>query len=122
MNSIGSRFKFLRKSKALTQWEFAKSVGISQGTLSDIEKNKYKPSVDTILSVSQYFNVSTDWILTGNMTKHESFAFMSKDNGIDCKSNNMDKSITYFLNQLSEKDKDEICFLTLFKYLNSQNS
>ncbi len=65
MNNIGERIKNLRKRKNLNQNEFSKTIGISQGALSDIEKNKSKPSVDTIIAISKHFNISTNWLLTG---------------------------------------------------------
>ncbi|SHF51252.1 Transcriptional regulator, contains XRE-family HTH domain [Desulforamulus putei DSM 12395] len=65
LDSIGKRFRQLRKSKGLNQIDFAAAIGISQGTLSDIEKDKCKPSVETVISASGYFKVSCDWLLTG---------------------------------------------------------
>ncbi|WML41998.1 helix-turn-helix transcriptional regulator [Neobacillus sp. OS1-2] len=69
--SIGERFQSLRKSIGMKQVEFAKSIGISQGTLSDIEKGKYKPSIETIISTSEEFGVTTDWLLKGDVVKFE---------------------------------------------------
>ncbi len=48
---IGSRIRRLRTLNGMTQKEFAKMVGISQGTLSDIESAKTLPSVETIISI-----------------------------------------------------------------------
>lgn len=62
---IGERFKELRIKNELNQIEFAQRVGISQSTLSEIEKGKSKPSVETVVSTSNYFNVTTDWLLKG---------------------------------------------------------
>ncbi|WP_339371993.1 helix-turn-helix domain-containing protein [Paenibacillus elgii] len=64
--NIGERFKCLRNSKGLSQREFAQEIGISQGTLSDIEKGKFKPSIETISAVSNYCGVSTDWLIKGD--------------------------------------------------------
>ncbi|NPV89791.1 MAG: helix-turn-helix transcriptional regulator [Firmicutes bacterium] len=65
MDSIGKRFRQLRKSKGLNQIDFAAAIGVSQGTLSDIEKDKCKPSVETVISASGYCKISCDWLLTG---------------------------------------------------------
>jgi DNA-binding XRE family transcriptional regulator len=51
MNIIGENIRKLRKMAGLTQIEFAKQIGISQGTLSDIEQGNSNPSVDTVLSI-----------------------------------------------------------------------
>lgn len=71
MNSIGERFKTIRKSLEMNQIEFAKKIGISQGTLSDIEKSKFKPSIETVISTSEVFGVTTDWLLKGDSIKFE---------------------------------------------------
>lgn len=65
MSSIGNRFKYLRKQLKMTQKEFSAAVGISQGTLSDIEKNNCYPATETLLSVFRYINISADWLLKG---------------------------------------------------------
>ncbi|ESU31519.1 hypothetical protein G3A_16250 [Bacillus sp. 17376] len=44
MISIGERIKMIRKENFYTQADFANLLGISQGTLSDIEKDKCYPS------------------------------------------------------------------------------
>lgn len=69
MTTIGERFKQLRASSGMRQTEFSKAIGISQGTLSDIEKGKYKPSIDTVISTSNVFGVTTDWLLKGEILK-----------------------------------------------------
>ncbi|MDF2926501.1 MAG: family transcriptional regulator [Paenibacillaceae bacterium] len=65
MKSIAERFKYLRHQAQLSQSEFADIIHLSQGRLSDIERGKNKPSADTLLAVSEYFNISTDWLLLG---------------------------------------------------------
>lgn len=65
MSSIGNRFKYLRKHLQMTQKELSKAVGISQGTLSDIEKDNCYPATETLLSVFRYIDISADWLLKG---------------------------------------------------------
>lgn len=66
VDTIGSRIAYIRKKSELNQKEFAARLGISQGNLSDMENNKYSPSAATLLSVIRCFNVSIDWLLTGD--------------------------------------------------------
>lgn len=49
----------------MTQIEFARLIGVSQGTLSDIEKDRCKPSVDTLVSIRKSFKVDINWLLVG---------------------------------------------------------
>lgn len=41
-------------------------IGVSQGTLSELEQNKYNPSLETILAIIEGFNVNVTWFLLGN--------------------------------------------------------
>lgn len=65
MQTIGERIKFIRKEKNITQKDIKATIGIGQSTLSDIENGKNAPSYDTILSLSKFFDVSPEWLLTG---------------------------------------------------------
>lgn len=65
MIDIGSRIKNLRSHKGLSLTKLAKSLGISPGNLSDIENNKNMPSTKAAILISEHFNVSLDWLLTG---------------------------------------------------------
>ncbi|WP_379138663.1 helix-turn-helix domain-containing protein [Paenibacillus sp. sgz500958] len=66
MNVIGENIKRLRKIHNYNQIEFAKLIGISQGSLSDIEAGKSKPSIDTVISIHQHLGCSLEWLLKGN--------------------------------------------------------
>ena len=65
MDSLGKRLKSIRKLNNMTQIEFARLIGVSQGTLSDIEKDRCKPSVDTLVSIRKSFKVDINWLLVG---------------------------------------------------------
>lgn len=65
MPEIGGNIKRLRKLHKMNQNEFSKKIGVSQGSLSDIESGKSKPSVDTVISIHNEFNCSLEWLLTG---------------------------------------------------------
>lgn len=66
MNKIGENVHLLRKRMRLTQTDFSKQIGISQGTLSDIEQGHCNPSVETVLSIHEQYGVSLDLILKGS--------------------------------------------------------
>lgn len=63
--NIGSRIKMLRKQHGVTMDELAKFLNISTPNISRYEQGRYNPSSDTIIALSQFFNVSADWLLTG---------------------------------------------------------
>lgn len=70
MVTMGERIKTLRKSIDISQREFSKRINISQGSLSDIEKGRNKPSIETLISISTMFNVSLDWLINGELNKN----------------------------------------------------
>lgn len=44
--------------------DFAKLIGISQGSLSDIENGKTKPSAETLASIVRNTDINAAWLLT----------------------------------------------------------
>lgn len=68
---IGKRIREYRKHQNMTMRQLATIVGISQGSLSDIENGHSNPSSDTILNFVRLTDISVDWLLTGsgNMLK-----------------------------------------------------
>ena len=58
-----NRIKELRTSMSLNQSELAKILGISQGTLSYWENGVYEPDNKSLVTLAEYFNVTTDYLL-----------------------------------------------------------
>lgn len=69
MNDIGSRIRHYRKGNKLKVKELADIIGISQGTLSNIETGETKPSADTLTSIIRNTNIAAHWLLTGEEKK-----------------------------------------------------
>ena len=57
----------LRKSKKLTQKQFAQAVFISPAAVSQYETGRTMPSRDTLERIAKYFDVSTDYLLGTSM-------------------------------------------------------
>lgn len=62
---VGLRIKSLRVREGLKQSELSEKLGIERSTLSSFETGKYLASSECLLKMKDYFNVSTDWLLTG---------------------------------------------------------
>ncbi|EKD36779.1 MAG: hypothetical protein ACD_75C01374G0002 [uncultured bacterium] len=62
---IGNRIGDYRRGLRYKVAEFAKLIGISQGSLSDIENNKTKPSAVTIEAIVRNTDINPGWLLTG---------------------------------------------------------
>lgn len=50
----------------MTQEEFARRIGVSQGHLSYMERGEKEIGVEILLKISQEFGKSIEWLLTGD--------------------------------------------------------
>ena len=86
--TIGERIHGLRKQKNMSQEELASLVGVTRQALSKWECDASAPEIEKVIALSQYFGVSTDYILlgkepaaadaqkkTGNITPNSALAF-----------------------------------------------
>lgn len=60
---LTSRLKELRKSKKLTQSQFADLMGVSQATITFWENGKREPDLATIVKIADVFDTTTDYLL-----------------------------------------------------------
>lgn len=65
MSTIGERIRKIRKLNELNQVEFSSMIGVSQGTLSELEQNRYKPAIDTLMQIRDRFDTDLLWLLYG---------------------------------------------------------
>lgn len=61
--NLGERLKNLRLEKGVSQTELAKQFNIARSTLSQYESNQRTPSDEIKIKLSEYFNVSVDYLL-----------------------------------------------------------
>ena len=57
--------KNIRKKRNLNQQKVAMDLNISREALSYYENGKRSPDVEMLVKLSQYFNVSVDYLITG---------------------------------------------------------
>ena len=55
---LGERIKELRKSRGLTQEQFAECIGVEQKHVSRIERGKSFPTIERLEMITQALNVS----------------------------------------------------------------
>ncbi len=55
---INDNIKNLRINHGLTQEEFAEKIGISVQGLSNLERNRYQPTSETVDKICMNFNIS----------------------------------------------------------------
>ena len=63
MSKFKDNLKELRVSAGLTQKQFAKSIGVLEGTVSYWEKGSRECDFDTLIKIAKYFAVSVDDLL-----------------------------------------------------------
>lgn len=73
------RIAMLRRESGMNQMELAKYLKLSQQTISKYENGKADPDKDTLIKLSELFNVSTDYII-GNSDKRNHSELTYKDN------------------------------------------
>ncbi len=57
--------KFIRKQKNLNQLKVALDLNISREALSHYENGKRSPDIQMLRRLSEYFNVSIDFLING---------------------------------------------------------
>ena len=55
---INSNIKALRQKHNLTQEEFSEKIGISLQGLSNIERNRYQPTAETVDKICKTFDIT----------------------------------------------------------------
>ena len=61
---FANNLKQLRKSKGLTQVQFAEIFNISSGTIAMWETNKRVPDISMLKRIANYFDVTVDFLLS----------------------------------------------------------
>lgn len=63
---IGQRFRELRKSRGLTQAQFADSIRANLSTIKNIELYGTTPNIFLLRNVRKVYHVSYDWLIDGH--------------------------------------------------------
>jgi len=75
---IEERVLRLRKEKGISQEELAEKVGVSRQAVSKWESKQSTPDLDKVIILSEYFGVTTDYLLKGIETpKQENENFIA---------------------------------------------
>ena len=60
---LSTALKKLRYRRGITQADLAETLGVTQQAVARWERNKSEPDFSTLKKLSNYFNVSTDYLL-----------------------------------------------------------
>lgn len=67
--TLGNRIRNCRAEHGMTQVELAKKAGLSQGYLSELEKDKFNPTTPVIIGIAVALDLSVDELLGISDTK-----------------------------------------------------
>ena len=76
---VGTRLRELRKMHGLSQRELAKRAGVTNGTISLIEKNRISPSVGSLKKVLDGFPISIADFLTLELKPRKKVFYQAKE-------------------------------------------
>lgn len=105
--NLGDKIKLIRYKHDMSQDELACVLDINRNYLSRIETNKSYPTMEVLIKLAKYFNISVDNLLGINLDKVDS---ESKKEKID-KINKMcfvlsDKDLDFIIRLLSIMNND----------------
>ena len=60
---LGEKIKLLRNVSKLSQVELAQNLEVTKQTVSNWENDNILPSIDMLVRICKYFNVSSDYLL-----------------------------------------------------------
>jgi len=70
---VGTELKRLRLQMGLTQEQLGEALNLSKQALSGYENGRRSPSIDTLIKVADFFNVSLDELLGRNSSHCANF-------------------------------------------------
>lgn len=63
MEKFAERLKLLREEHGLSQDKLGKEIGVSRYAIYTYEKGKASPTVEGLVMLADYFDVTTDYLL-----------------------------------------------------------
>jgi phage repressor protein C with HTH and peptisase S24 domain len=78
-SDVNKRLTIAREQLGLKRRDFAKSLGVSHGTIDNWEAGKTAPTVEWLNTIEQIHKISANWLLTGNGEMSTSNARKSMD-------------------------------------------
>ena len=107
--NLSEKICIIRKARKYTQEEMGDKIGVSRQTVSDWEKGKFEPTLDSIRAIAEVLNVSYDTLLNEKVDLSDkaqlNVALKNLDNETKGKVNN---SFRYRIREYTITKKDYI--------------
>ena len=105
---LGENLKSLRKEKGISQETLAEYLGISVQAVSKWENNLSYPDIEFLPTLANYYEVTVDYLLTGNSIPKEKTTFYASNNGngvtVNLPNDNVHRILQFKGNELLNKD------------------
>jgi transcriptional regulator with XRE-family HTH domain len=62
---FGEKIRSIREKKSLTMKELAEKAGVSESLISQIERNKVSPAIDTLLAIVDVLDIDLEYLFSG---------------------------------------------------------
>lgn len=98
--TFGERLYELRKNKNISQEELAELLDVSRQSISKWENDKAYPEMTRLLFMSEYFDVSLDYLMRGTDSDES-----NNDLTVGYKAQNMLRVWNNFISNLSDKQR-----------------
>lgn len=103
--SFGHRLRKLRNEKKLKQEDLAKIINISKSSVGMYERNEREPSFEVIKRISDYFNVSIDYLINGENSNDDSLFFFDMNGLTEQEIEDIKEHIEYVKWKAQQKEK-----------------
>ncbi len=117
-----NKIRELRLSRNMKQIDLATQLGISQGTLSSWENNKFEPDVTSLFKLSDIFCVSIDYLL-GKDSNVPAISIPKKEAPLPAPMLGKDaQKLLDMYDEMSKESKDQVMrYVTSLYYVDRAN-
>jgi transcriptional regulator with XRE-family HTH domain len=101
---FGEKLREIRERKGITMKDLAVQAGISESMISQIERNKVSPSLDTLFSLIDILGVDMEYLFLNFKQDKEAFVVHPQDRQVQIKSGVRYEELTSMMTHEGKKD------------------
>ncbi|MDC7126918.1 MAG: XRE family transcriptional regulator [Spirochaetales bacterium] len=68
---FGNKLRLVRERKKMTLKDVASKAGVSESLISQIERNKVSPSIDTLVTIANVLNIDLEYLFKDIKSEHK---------------------------------------------------
>lgn len=110
MEGFGRRLENLREEAGYTKKDMSKKLNFSDNVYGEYERERLKPSLDTVARLAAFFNVTLDYLVLGKVNEQEVNKSLEKLIQL-FQENEITESCVFQLTEWSVLNKDDLKYL-----------